>query len=259
MPWGTEGHSMSAGDFFSLQDQVAVVTGGGQEIGAGIARRLSAAGARVAILDLNEENARGVAGPLNGIGLRCDVASAAEVERAVGEVRRQWGAIQIVVNDAGIAGKTAPLWELEERDLDRVYAVNLKGVFLMCRAVIGEMLERGYGRIVNVASIAGKEGNPTLIPYSSTKAGVIALTKALAKEVAGKGDITVNSISPAVVRTKILDAIPQSTIDYMVSRIPMGRTGKIEEVAALVHFLVSREASFTTGQCYDISGGRATY
>jgi len=112
---------------------------------------------------------------------------------------------------------------------------------------------------VNVASIAGKEGNPTLIPYSSAKAGVIALTKALAKEVAGKGDITVNSISPAVVRTKILETIPQSTIDYMVSRIPMGRTGKIEEVAALVHFLVSRDASFTTGQCYDISGGRATY
>ena len=181
------------------------------------------------------------------------------MERALGEVRKKLGGIEIVVNNAGIAGKTAPLWELDEQNLDQVYAVNLKGVFLMCRAVVGEMLERKYGRIVNVASIAGKEGNPTLIPYSATKAGVIALSKALAKEVAGKGDITVNSISPAVVRTKILDTIPQSTIDYMVSRIPMGRTGKIEEVAALVHFLVSREASFTTGQCYDISGGRATY
>jgi 3-oxoacyl-[acyl-carrier protein] reductase len=121
------------------------------------------------------------------------------------------------------------------------------------------MLARQYGRIVNVASIAGKEGNPTLIPYSSTKAGVIALTKALAKEVAGQGDITVNSIAPGVVRTKILDTMAPATVQYMISKIPMGRTGKIEEVAALVHFLVSSESSFTTGQCYDMSGGRATY
>ncbi|MHB8653848.1 MAG: SDR family NAD(P)-dependent oxidoreductase [Terriglobia bacterium] len=250
---------MSEQKFFSLEGQVAVVTGGGQEIGEGIARRLHAAGARVAILDLNEAQARRVGQSLDGLGLKCDVSSAKEVESAIGEVRRQLGAIDMLVNNAGIAGKTACLWDLEESDLDKVYAVNLKGVFLMCRAVIKQMLERGYGRIVNVASIAGKEGNPTLIPYSSSKAGVIALTKALAKEVAGKGDITVNSISPAVVRTKILETIPQATIDYMVSRIPMGRTGKIEEVAALIHFLVSREASFTTGQCYDISGGRATY
>lgn len=246
-------------DFFSLQGQVAVVTGGGQEIGEGIARRLHSAGARVAILDLSEANARKAAQAIDGLGLKCDVSLAADVEAAIREVRRQLGAIDIVVNNAGIAGKTATLLELDENDLDKVYAVNLKGVFLMCRAVIKEMLDRRYGRIVNVASIAGKEGNPTLIPYSSAKAGVIALTKALAKEVAGKGDITVNSISPAVVKTKILETIPQATIDYMVSRIPMGRTGKIEEVAALVHFLVSRDASFTTGQCYDISGGRATY
>jgi 2-dehydro-3-deoxy-L-rhamnonate dehydrogenase (NAD+) len=245
--------------FFSLKGQVAVVTGGGQEIGEGIARRLHAAGARVAILDLNQANARQAAQALDGLGIGCDVSVAKDVENAIGEVRRQLGAIDIVVNNAGIAGKTATLLDLDESDLDKVYAVNLKGVFLMCRAVIKEMLERRYGRIVNVASIAGKEGNPTLIPYSSAKAGVIALTKALAKELAGKGDITVNSISPAVVRTKILETIPQATIDYMVSRIPMGRTGKIEEVAALVHFLVSRDASFTTGQCYDISGGRATY
>jgi len=250
---------MEPNDFFNLEGQVAVVTGGGQEIGEGIARRLHAAGARVAILDLKEANAQTVARSLDGLGLRCDVSSAAEVESAVGGVRQRLGDIDIVVNNAGIVGKTAPLWELEEGDLDRVYAVNLKGVFLMCRAVIRQMLERRYGRIVNVASIAGKEGNPNLIPYSSTKAAVIALTKSLAKEVAGKGDITVNSITPAVVRTKILETIPQPTIDYMVSRIPMGRTGTIEEVAALVHYLASREASFTTGQCYDISGGRATY
>ena len=144
-------------------------------------------------------------------------------------------------------------------EMHQVLAVNLVGPFLMCKAVVPAMLERGYGRVVNVASIAGKEGNPTLMPYSASKAGLIALTKSLAKEVAGKGDITVNAISPAVVQTPILDGIAEETVQYMVSKIPVGRTGKIEEIASLVHFLLSREASFTTGQCYDISGGRATY
>ena len=245
--------------FFSLERQVAVVTGAGQGIGEGIATRLAAAGARVAILDTNGAAAEEVAGRLNGLAIKCDVGLASSVERAIAEVQGQLGPIQILVNNAGIAGRTLPLWELEESDLDRVYAVNFKGVFLMCRAVVSGMLTQGYGRILNVASIAGKEGNPTLIPYSSTKAAVIGLTKALAKEVAGKGNITVNAISPAVIRTKILDTIAKETVQYMVSRIPMGRTGTIDEIAALVHFLVSREASFTTGQCYDISGGRATY
>lgn len=251
--------SMVNENFFSLQGQVAVVTGAGQGIGEGIATRLSEAGARVAILDTNRAAAEEVALRLKGVGLHCDVSSSPSVQQAMQEVERQLGPIQILVNNAGIAGRTLPLWELEESDLDQVYAVNLKGVFLTCRAVIPAMLAQGYGRILNVASIAGKEGNPTLIPYSCTKAAVIGLTKALAKEVAGKGNITVNAISPAVIRTKILDTIAKETVQYMVSRIPMGRTGTIEEIAALVHFLVSREASFTTGQCYDISGGRATY
>jgi len=250
---------MANENFFSLQGQVAVVTGAGQGIGEGIATRLSEAGARVAILDINRVAAEEVGGRLKGLGLLCDVSSSASIRLAIEEVEGQLGPIQILVNNAGITGRTGLLWNLEERDLDQVYAVNLKGVFLMCRAVISGMLAQGYGRIVNVASIAGKEGNPTLIPYSSTKAAVIGLTKALAKEVAGKGNITVNAISPAVIRTKILDTIAKETIQYMVSRIPMGRTGTIEEIAALVHFLVSKEASFTTGQCYDISGGRATY
>ena len=250
---------MANENFFSLQGQVAVVTGAGQGIGEGIAARLAEAGARLAILDTNRAAAEEVALRLKGVGLLCDVSSALSVQQAIEEVQQQLGPIQILVNNAGISGRTLPLWELEESDLDQVYAVNLKGVFLMCRAVIPGMLAQGYGRILNVASIAGKEGNPTLIPYSSTKAAVIGLTKALAKEVAGKGNITVNAISPAVIRTKILDGIAKETVQYMVSRIPMGRTGTIEEIAALVHFLVSREASFTTGQCYDISGGRATY
>jgi 3-oxoacyl-[acyl-carrier protein] reductase len=250
---------MANENFFSLDGQVAVVTGGGRGIGEGIAARLAAAGARLAILDSNGAAAEEVAGRLKGVGLLCDVSSASSVEQAMQEVRRHWGPIKILVNNAGITGRTVPLWELEESDLDQVYAVNLKGVFLTCRAVIPEMLAQGYGRILNVASIAGKEGNPTLIPYSCTKAAVIGLTKALAKEVAGKGDITVNSISPAVIKTKILEGVAKETVQYMVSRIPMGRTGTIEEIAALVHFLVSRESSFTTGQCYDISGGRATY
>jgi 3-oxoacyl-[acyl-carrier protein] reductase len=250
---------MANENFFSLQGQVAIVTGGGQGIGEGIAIRLSQAGARVAILDANRAAAEEVAVHVKGVGLPCDVSSASSVQQAIGEVRRQLGPIQILVNNAGITGRTVPLWELEERDLDQVYAVNLKGVFLTCRAVIPEMLAQGYGRILNVASIAGKEGNPTLIPYSSTKAAVIGLTKALAKEVASKGNITVNAISPAVIRTKILDTMAKETVQYMISRIPMGRTGTVEEIAALVHFLVSRESSFTTGQCYDISGGRATY
>jgi 3-oxoacyl-[acyl-carrier protein] reductase len=250
---------MTNENFFSLQGQVAVVTGAGQGIGEGIASRLSEAGARVALLDMNLAAAEEAAGRMKGFGVQCDVRSAASIQKAMEEVWRQLGPIQILVNNAGITGRTLPLWELDESDLDQVYAVNLKGVFLACRAVIPEMMAQGYGRILNVASIAGKEGNPTLIPYSSTKAAVIGLTKALAKEVVGKGNITVNAISPAVIRTKLLDTMAKETVQYMISKIPMGRTGTIEEIAALVHFLVSREASFTTGQCYDISGGRATY
>jgi NAD(P)-dependent dehydrogenase (short-subunit alcohol dehydrogenase family) len=250
---------MGTENFFSLENQVAIVTGAGRGIGEGIARRLHAAGARVALLDVREDEARAVADSIDGQAVAVDLRSAASVAGAVAEVERRLGPIEILVNNAGITGRTLPLWQLEESDLDEVYAVNLKGVFLMCRAVIGGMLERRYGRILNISSIAGKEGNPTLIPYSSTKAAVIGLTKALAKEVAGKGDVTVNSIAPAVVQTKILDTMAKETVAYMISKIPMGRTGKIGEVAALVHFLVSRESSFTTGQCYDISGGRATY
>lgn len=250
---------MTEQNFFSLAGQVAVVTGGGQGIGEGIVRRLHTAGAKVAVLDMNGDSAQSVAAAVGGLAVQCDVSSEASVQAAIENVRNRVGPVDILVNNAGVAGRTLPLWELSATDLDNVYAVNVRGVFLTSKAVVEAMMERRYGRILNVASIAGKEGNPTLGPYSASKAAVIALTKSLAKELAGKGDITVNSIAPAVIRTKILDSLAQETVQYMVSKIPMGRTGTIEEVAALVHYLVSREASFTTGQCYDISGGRATY
>jgi NAD(P)-dependent dehydrogenase (short-subunit alcohol dehydrogenase family) len=245
--------------FFSVRGHVAVVTGGGQGIGEGIARRLSAGGSHVAILDRDAANAKRVAASIDGLSCQCDVSLAPSVGKAFQFVREKLGSISILVNNAGITGRAAVLWDLDENDLVEVFNNNLKSTFLACKNAIPEMIERKYGRVLNVASIAGKEGNPTLVPYSSTKAAVIALTKALAKEVAGKGDITVNCISPGVISTKILDGLPQSTIDYMLSKIPIGRPGRVEEVAALVHYLVSPEASFTTGQCYDISGGRATY
>lgn len=246
-------------NFFRLDGKTALVTGGGQGIGEAICGRLAAAGARVAVFDRNGEQAHRVAGDIGGLSFAGDVTSENDIEHALNEVETRFGPLSILVNNAGIVGKTARIWELSKSDMETVLAVNLVGPFLWCRAVIGDFLKRRYGRIVNVASIAGKEGNPTLAPYSASKAGLIALTKSLAKEVAGQGDITVNAISPAVIATPILEGVPQTTIDYMVSRIPMGRTGRAEEVAALVHFLASAEASFTTGQCYDISGGRATY
>jgi 3-oxoacyl-[acyl-carrier protein] reductase len=247
---------MPAGEsFFRLDGKAALVTGGGRGIGEAICRRLAAAGARVAVFDRDPANAERVAAAVGGTALAGDVTSEEDIARALAQA----GPLDILVNNAGITGKAARIWDLTRGDLESVLAVNLVGPFLWCRAAVPGMLQRRHGRIINVASIAGKEGNPTLGPYSASKAGLIALTKSLAKEVAGQGDITINAVSPAVIATPILEGLPQATIDYMVSRIPIGRTGRADEVAALVHYLASAEASFTTGQCYDISGGRATY
>ncbi len=247
------------GEFFGLSGQVALVTGAGRGIGAGIARRLYAAGARIAVFDRDEASARATAASVEGLALAGDVCSAEQVSRAIHLADRQLGPVSILVNNAGITGRTDSSWNLEPDEVRHVFDVNFMGPFLFCKALVPMLLERGYGRIVSVASIAGKEGNPTLMPYSASKAAVIAMTKSLAKELAGKGDITVNAISPAVIKTAILEGVAPSTVEYMISKIPLGRTGTIDEVAALVHYLVSPEASFTTGQCYDISGGRATY
>jgi 3-oxoacyl-[acyl-carrier protein] reductase len=246
-------------EFFRLDGQVALVTGAGRGIGAAIARRLHTAGARIAIFERDAVQGGHVAHELDGLGLIGDVRSEDQVRKALDETESRLGPISILVNNAGITGRTELSWNLGVEEVKDVFDVNVIGPFLFCKVVMPRMLSRGYGRIVNIASIAGKEGNPTLLPYSASKAAVIGLTKSLAKEVAGKGDITVNAISPAVIRTPILEGVAASTVEYMISKIPMGRTGTVEEVAALVHYLASTEASFTTGQCYDISGGRATY
>jgi 3-oxoacyl-[acyl-carrier protein] reductase len=249
---------------FDLTGQVAVVTGAATGIGKAIAFRLAGAGARIAVADLDLSRAEGVAKELppidagNHFAVAVDIANGSSVKAAAKLVYDQAGKIEILVNNAGIAGVAAPLWEQPEDDWDRVIAVNLKGTFNWCRAVVQQMRERRYGRIVNIASIAGKEGNPNMTAYSASKAAVIGFTKSFAKEVAKEG-ICVNAVSPAVVQTEILNQITPEQVAYMTQRIPIGRTGKPEEIAAVVHFLSSPDCSFVTAQCYDASGGRATY
>ncbi len=245
---------------FSLARRIAIVTGAATGIGEAIAARLAAAGATVAVVDLNLAGAQQVATglPHGAFAVQADVADAASVARAVEQVIQQAGRIDILVNNAGIAGPAAYIWEQTDADWQRNIAVNLTGVFNFCRAVVPHMRSQSYGRIVNIASIAGKEGNPRMTPYSATKAGVIGLTKSLGKELATDG-ICVNAVSPAVIQTQILDQLTPEQVQYMTDRIPMRRTGKPEEIASVVHFLASSECSFVTAQCYDASGGRATY
>jgi NAD(P)-dependent dehydrogenase (short-subunit alcohol dehydrogenase family) len=245
---------------FQLTGQVAIVTGAATGIGAAIASRLARAGATLVIVDLNLKGGKLVAEALgNGsFALEADVSAADSVLAAVDAVLARTGRIDILVNNAGIAGPAAPAWEQTDENWQRNIAVNLTGVFNCCRAVVPHMRGRGYGRIVNIASIAGKEGNPNMSPYSATKGAVIAFTKSLGKELATDG-ICVNAVAPAVVQTEILDQLTPAQVSYMTDRIPMKRTGKPEEIAAVVHFLSSPDCSFVTAQCYDASGGRATY
>jgi 3-oxoacyl-[acyl-carrier protein] reductase len=233
----------------------AIVTGGVSGIGAGIAARLAAEGARVSLWDHDAAALAKADAPHKAT---VDVTDAAAVQRATDETAGALGRIDILIACAGITGPNATVWEYPVAQWDRVIDVNLNGVFYCNRAVVPHMQRNGYGRIVNIASIAGKEGNPNAAAYSASKAGVIGLTKSLGKELA-TSEIRVNCVTPAAVRTPLFEQMTQQQVDWMLSKIPIGRFGGIDEVASLVCWLASEECSFSTGAVFDISGGRATY
>jgi len=242
-----------------FEGKTAIVSGGARGIGRAIVTRLASEGAQVLIADIDAAAGAAAVSEISGTAAyRLDVTSNESWRGAVQKAVSDWGKVDILVNNAGIAGRSAPAWELELQDWLDVIAIDLTGVWLGCRAVLPGMIEHGYGRIVNISSIAGKEGNPNASPYSAAKAGVIGLTKSLAKEVATKG-VIINGITPAVIATEILKQVSAEHVDYMTSRIPMGRVGQPEEVAALAAFLASSEVTFSTGAIFDLSGGRATY
>ena len=250
-------------DHMDLTNRVAIVTGAAQGLGLAITKRLVTAHASVAMVDINFHGAQEAAQNLLSTGasvtaFACDVSDSASVNSMVNAVLDRYTRIDILVNNAGIGGGAQRLQDVTDDHWHRVLSVDLTGVFYCCRAVVPHMIARGSGRIINVASVAGKEGNPNMAPYSAAKAGVIALTKALAKEVA-KQNILVNVITPGVIDTSLINGLTPEQARYLIERIPMGRIGRPEEVAALVHWLASDEVSFSTGAVFDLSGGRATY
>ena len=246
----------------NLKGKTALVTGGARGIGFAAVKRLLTDGARCVIWDRDQKAIDDAKAQLMDLGeVTSDIVELANpdsVEALAGQVLKRHGKIDILVNNAGIAGVNKVLWECTPEEWREVMDVDLYGVFLCCRAFVPAMLESGWGRIVNVASIAGKEGNPTASHYSAAKAGVIGLTKSLGKELSDT-NIRVNCITPAVIETEILKQCTQAHIDYMLSKIPMGRVGQAKEVAAMIAWLSSDEVSFSTGAVFDISGGRATY
>jgi 2-dehydro-3-deoxy-L-rhamnonate dehydrogenase (NAD+) len=243
-----------------LKVKRAVVTGAGAGLGLAIAERFAASGARVALWDRDAANLDRAAAALGPAAqaVTVDISSETAIADGVAKTLAQLGGIDVLVNNAGISGPNMTTWEYPVEDWRRVLDINLTGLFLCCRAVIPHMVASGYGRIVNVASVAGKEGNPNAPAYSASKAGVIALTKSLGKELARTG-VVVNCVTPAAVRTAIFDQMSEEHIQFMLSKIPMGRFGQVEEVAALVGWLCTEECSFSTGAVFDLSGGRATY
>jgi NAD(P)-dependent dehydrogenase (short-subunit alcohol dehydrogenase family) len=245
-----------------LQGKSAVVTGAARGIGLAVVRRLLASGARCSLWDLDANALNEAAKSLNAGDrvqlMPVDVTNEAAVKAATAAVQAKFGTIDILVNNAGIAGVSKKLWECTSAEWRAVMELDLFAVFLCCQAIVPVMLPRGTGRIVNIASIAGKEGNPNASHYSSAKAGVIGLTKSLGKELATT-NIRVNCLTPAVIETEILKQMSKEHVNYMLSKIPLGRPGTVDEVAAMVAWLSSDECSFTTGGVFDISGGRATY
>jgi 2-dehydro-3-deoxy-L-rhamnonate dehydrogenase (NAD+) len=242
-----------------LKDRVAVVTGGAQGIGLAIARRLVMSGAKVSLWDMNAELLAEAKAAIGAAGTaKVNIVNAAELQAALRQTEAEVGPVAILVNSAGVAGQNAPLDEYPDEEWRRVIEVDLNGTFYVNKLVVPGMKARNYGRIVNIASIAGKEGNPNASAYAAAKGGVIAMTKALGKELA-KYDIAVNAITPATAKTRILDELKPEFIDYMLSRIPRGRFLEVEEAANMVAWLVSAENSFTTAAVFDLSGGRATY
>ncbi|MBA4223998.1 SDR family NAD(P)-dependent oxidoreductase [Bosea vestrisii] len=243
-----------------LKGRVAIITGGAQGIGRAVAERLAASGAKVAIWDLDGKLANEAAAAIGpaASGLAIDVTDAKAVNAAAAELEQRHGSVDILVTSAGIAGPNLKTWEYPLDEWARIMRLNVDGTLHCCQAVIPGMIKRNYGRLVLVASIAGKEGNPNASAYSASKAAVIALTKSLGKELAQQ-DIAVNCITPAAARTRIFDQMSEEHIGYMLAKIPRGRFLLPEEVASMVAFLASAENSFTTGAIFDLSGGRATY
>jgi 3-oxoacyl-[acyl-carrier protein] reductase len=244
-----------------MQGRSAIVTGGASGIGEATIRRMAESGANVAIWDMNEKAMADIAASIKGVTIhtcKVDVSKLDQVEAAYKSTLAAFGKVDALVNSAGVAGVNANVWEYPAEEWRRVVDINLNGTFYTCRTVSPQMKENGYGRIVNISSVAGKEGNPTASAYSAAKAGVIALTRSLGKELATTG-VLVNAVTPTTVKTPILEQVSQAHIDYMKSKIPMGRLGEPEELAALIAWLCTEDCSFSTAAVFDASGGRTTY
>jgi 3-oxoacyl-[acyl-carrier protein] reductase len=257
------GETMLLKGEMNLANRFAVITGAAQGIGFAVAQRLAIAGASVVIIDVNAEGLEEAACKLDAIGVSaktyiCDISDPDSIRTVFGAILDAYKRIDILVNNAGVGGRFAPIQEQTDDDWQQVIRVDLTGVFLCCRAVIPHMISQRYGRIINVSSLAGKEGSPDMVPYSAAKAGVIGLTKALAREVA-KDNILVNVVTPAIIETPLLKEMPLQKAQLLLGRTPVGRFGRPDEVAAMVHWLASEDVSYTTGAVFDLSGGRATY
>jgi 3-oxoacyl-[acyl-carrier protein] reductase len=256
-------HAKRTGGIGMSEERIAVITGAARGIGLAVAKRLAAKGDRIVGIDLQEEllkkSMASIGGGKKAIAIAADISRPEEVEKAFAKITAEVGAPEVLVNCAGITGKTGmPTHEVDLEDFDRVYRINLYAAFLLTRAAVKAMLPNGKGRILHVASIAGKEGNAGMLAYSATKAGLIGMVKSAGKDYAETG-ITINALAPAVIRTDMVAAMPEHQVKYMTDKIPMKRTGELHEAAAMIDFIVSPECSFTTGFTFDLTGGRATY